>query len=656
VYLDGLIAEQVAQPLLRPHMLFLTGDQIYADDVADSVLAMLEDVGRTLGFPNETIPEYNGYPLAHTREPKLEAAGLTGGRTFVDDGTIKSHLITLAEYCAMYLFAFSDVFWQADQPSYFDTFRKNPPVPTGRTPTYDVTKYQFDQENKSYANFQRISKDSTTPGVAPNLLAIRKALANIPTYMIFDDHEITDDWLLDRAWVNQIAGNTLARRVIQNGLSAYALFQAWGNDPAEFQTPSGQQPLVRGEALLHAIRDWAASNTDVNATNLQNCLGLPTGQMAPGDAVYPQSSKAVRWYYRVSFPSFHVVVLDTRTQRAYAGKHDHPALLSGAAMQLQTAVSGLTEEQVLLVISPAPFVGNPDIEGLQTIPRKAFAAPYLLDAEFWIGHQLAFQQFLARLVNLTGAAAKTRIVMLSGDVHYAYTARVRYSAQTPLDGSSPAPRDAVIAQLTCSAFKNEGFPGTKLHVDGVIVHPSSPNTRSFPPPPPDPTIGLPDVISYCWNNPSKQSRTIGTRVLAGPPRNITGNVRVGSGRHPIVYEREYGVTLTAVPDWRIRTRFIRSEEPLPRPNQPTPVPDSPADNDLKLRARLRTAGNHVLYQRYKSAGANAVGLNNLGEVTFQWGTGETKTVVHRLFWRLDGENVGALGRFRVSMALTPENF
>ena len=36
--------------------------------------------------------------------------------------------------------------------------------------------------------------------------------------------------------------------------------------------------------------------------------------------------------------------------------------------------------------------------------------------------------------------------------------------------------------------------------------------------------------------------------------------------------------------------------------------------------------------------------------------GETKTVVHRLFWRLDGENVGALGRFRVSMALTPENF
>ena len=30
----------------------------------------------------------------------------------------------------------------------------------------------------------------------------RRSLANIPTYMIFDDHEVTDDWNLNRTSVS----------------------------------------------------------------------------------------------------------------------------------------------------------------------------------------------------------------------------------------------------------------------------------------------------------------------------------------------------------------------------------------------------------------------------------------------------------------------
>ena len=29
---------------------------------------------------------------------------------------------------------------------------------------------------------------------------VRRALANVPTYMIFDDHEISDDWFLNPTW------------------------------------------------------------------------------------------------------------------------------------------------------------------------------------------------------------------------------------------------------------------------------------------------------------------------------------------------------------------------------------------------------------------------------------------------------------------------
>src|SRR6185436_9005767 len=63
---------------------------------------------------------------------------------------------------------------------------------------------------------------------------VRCALANIPTYMIFDDHEVTDDWnmTLDRA--QALYHTELGRRVVQNALVAYSLCQHWGNVPEQF--------------------------------------------------------------------------------------------------------------------------------------------------------------------------------------------------------------------------------------------------------------------------------------------------------------------------------------------------------------------------------------------------------------------------------------
>jgi hypothetical protein len=43
--LEIMLVESIADPHKRPHQLFLTGDQIYADDVADAMLFMLIDAG-----------------------------------------------------------------------------------------------------------------------------------------------------------------------------------------------------------------------------------------------------------------------------------------------------------------------------------------------------------------------------------------------------------------------------------------------------------------------------------------------------------------------------------------------------------------------------------------------------------------------------------
>jgi hypothetical protein len=65
---------------------------------------------------------------------------------------------------------------------------------------------------------------------------VRRALANVATYMVFDDHEVCEDWNITAGWVTKVRGNALGRQVLRNGMAAYAVFQAWGNDPRAYAT------------------------------------------------------------------------------------------------------------------------------------------------------------------------------------------------------------------------------------------------------------------------------------------------------------------------------------------------------------------------------------------------------------------------------------
>ena len=69
---------------------------------------------------------------------------------------------------------------------------------------------------------------------------MRRALANVPTYMVFDDHDVTDDWNLGRAWRDRVFTSPLGRRIVMNALVAYAVFQDWGNDPCATTMPRGR--------------------------------------------------------------------------------------------------------------------------------------------------------------------------------------------------------------------------------------------------------------------------------------------------------------------------------------------------------------------------------------------------------------------------------
>src|SRR5262249_52444920 len=118
--LDDLIAQAAQNGTQRPHQLLLTGDQIYADDVADTLLLALSDAGETLLGWHELMPGIGDFAPSHTsdlppcsREIPLKKAGFTS-----DD--LLSHLQFLGEFLAMYLFAWSDVLWPAVMPTIDD--------------------------------------------------------------------------------------------------------------------------------------------------------------------------------------------------------------------------------------------------------------------------------------------------------------------------------------------------------------------------------------------------------------------------------------------------------------------------------------------------------------------------------------------------------
>ncbi len=93
---DDLIAATAESPEGRPHQLLLTGDQIYADDVADALLLVLTDAGETLLGWHEDLPVLSllGGPKKPAElPPYVRRKALIAAKLTSDD--LLSHLMSV---------------------------------------------------------------------------------------------------------------------------------------------------------------------------------------------------------------------------------------------------------------------------------------------------------------------------------------------------------------------------------------------------------------------------------------------------------------------------------------------------------------------------------------------------------------------------------
>ncbi|MEO9331084.1 alkaline phosphatase family protein [Pseudomonas guguanensis] len=408
---DRLLADQT-QAGQRPALLLMSGDQVYVDDVAGPMLCAIHQLIARLGLFDETLEGavvedsqalYTD-PVGYYRRAELLPA-LKSNQTLRDkffggvekpiftSSNADNHLVTFAEMIAMYLLVWSPVPWtliEEDQP-----------------PLDALRQQRYAAERACIDAFRR------------QLGQVARVFAHLPTLMIFDDHDVTDDWNLSARWEQTAYGHPFSKRIIGNALLAYLLCQGWGNNPDVFE-----QPLEAFAELLQQRQD--------------NHL-----QAEMQDSLIDQLLHFERWDYVLpTTPA--LLVLDTRTRRWRSEGHlSKPSGLMDweALCDFQQA---LLDHPACIIVSPAPMFGVKLIEGIQKLFTYA-GHPLLVDAENWMAHRGAASVMLNIFRH---SRTPGDFVILSGDVHYSFVYRVsiRHKRASP-----------TIWQITSSGIKNE-FP------------------------------------------------------------------------------------------------------------------------------------------------------------------------------------------------------
>ena len=396
----------------RPALLMMSGDQVYADDVAGPMLRAIHALIERLGLFDEYLEgavvddsaSLYGHRASYYHRadllPALDSNKTLRERFFggakkpiFTSSTADNHLVTFAEVLAMYLLVWSPTPWTLIAPQ--------PPQLSH-------------EELKRYAR-EQVQIDRFRDG----LPEVARVFAHLPTLMIFDDHDITDDWNLSAQWEETAYGHPFSKRIIGNALLAYLLCQGWGNQPDAFGELVGQaQALTRRPQANHLD---AAAQDDLLETLL----------------------KFQQWHYVLpTTPA--LVVLDTRTRRwrsEFALKQPSGLLDWEALSELQQE---LLDHPSAIIVSPAPIFGVKLIETVQ----KVFSwcgHPLLVDAENWMAHRGCAQVILNIFRH---SRTPGNYVVLSGDVHYSFVYEVLIRHR------NAGPR---IWQITSSGIKNE-FP------------------------------------------------------------------------------------------------------------------------------------------------------------------------------------------------------
>jgi PhoD-like phosphatase len=267
--------------------------------------------------------------------------------------------------------------------------------------------------------------------------AVRWLLSTVPTAMVFDDHDVIDDWNTSRDWVAEARAHGWWDQRIVGAFMSYWCYQHLGN-----LSPEDRED----DSCYRAVRD-----AEGDAGPIIREFAFRADREVSG----------ARWSYRRDMGRTRVVVMDSRAGRVLEpgarsmvdaeewacieewsrGDFDHlllatslPVFLARGAHFLEAACERVSDGAWGRLAS-----------GLAERLRRG------LDLEHWAAFGDSLRALERLLENVASGAmssdgqAPGSIVMLSGDVHHAYIAQADFAS-----GEVCAP----VYQAVCSPFRN----------------------------------------------------------------------------------------------------------------------------------------------------------------------------------------------------------
>lgn len=454
---DQVVNDHYDDTLNRPGALFLLGDQIYADDVADPLVRPISTLAKHLIGHKEQLGQLESgldHAMFQTALKQINGRGYImkyyGKFT---SSSASNHLIELGEYAIMYLLSWSPALWELIiQNRLIDSFDEA----LKKNDVYFVFSSEYKKKHKAekkQRSKQYRKQQERLTSFYRSLYRVRRLLANIPVYMIFDDHDITDDWNLSYEWKENVKKAPLGKHVVSNGLTAYWAFQGWGNNPDSFN-----------RSFITTIKRYAEA--------------LMNGKMQKAYQAWTEQMWGFKQWHFVAPTSPKAVFLDTRTQR----KFDHcpkpyrvgkffeetesvPQLIckrEWEAVNRSLMKSDWKSNQPLIIVSAVPVYGMELIENFlhkYTKPLRIINADVdtTFDFEAWKYNGRGFTAFLQQVADWNPSTC----IILSGDVHYSSSVYAKVQMQNG--------QELNIKEFTSSPQNNMSFPGIWGHLLKMII-------------------------------------------------------------------------------------------------------------------------------------------------------------------------------------------
>jgi hypothetical protein len=264
---------------------------------------------------------------------------------------------------------------------------------------------------------------------------IRWLLSTVSTSMSWDDHDMSDDWNISAAWLEEMRQKSWWHRRATSGVMSYWVYQHLGNLSPQSLDEDELYNRVRGN--VHAtteLREFAANaHTTGSGTRWSFCRDLD------GTRVIFIDSRAGR-------------VLDP-SERSIVDEEEWDWVLEHAQGDFDHIVFATT----------VPFLLSPGLHHLEAwnervadgawgglAARVAEKMRRAADFDHWASFSRSFQcmrELLEQLAAGRRGRAPASITILSGDVHHAYLMEIGLRGEGGSGGSA-------VYQAVCSPYRN----------------------------------------------------------------------------------------------------------------------------------------------------------------------------------------------------------